>query len=400
VFINASDRDPVYWNGDEAQVCQPLPGWPTDGRCLTLRAHKNFLFAIGFISEGTQRVRWSDAAAAGEVPSTWAPGLDNLAGFLDLAPLSSPCIEGATLRDSFIVYKQESMWSFDFVGGNAVFAARKLFAEHGIAGANAVTRGIDDVHLFVGDEGDVFITDGVRVNSILDGRAQRDFYADFAQNDPRIFSAVTLAREKVGVIIYPRGGASRGNRALIYDFISQDIGYRDMPDVTCAAAGAALRDVGDVNQWDGAIGTWDEQTRAWGQDVFGQTLDDIMAGGDMGFVILSDPNADDFTTGPVRAQLEKSGLAFGNPQRRKMVTRLWPKVSGRIGDTLLFRVGGQDVTGGPVSLGPPVTFTIGQDTSVDTFVQGRFLSMEIVSEGGAPWRIGTIDVEYREVGLF
>jgi len=149
-YVNGSERDPVYWTGNTGVPCDVLPDWPGGGRCLALRAHKAFLFAIGMVSEGAQRVRWSDAAEAGAVPQSWAPAADNLAGFVDLAPLASACLDGLTLRDSFMVYKGESIWSLDFVGGNAVFAARKVFSEHGIASTHAVTGGVDDVHLFAG----------------------------------------------------------------------------------------------------------------------------------------------------------------------------------------------------------------------------------------------------------
>ena len=397
-YINASDRDPVFWAGDPLVVCQPLPDWPTDGRCVTLRAHKSFLFGIGFLSDGPQRVRWSDAAETGTVPQYWTPAADNFAGFIDLAPLSSPCIDGSTLRDSFVVFKQESMWSLDFVGGNTVFAARKMFAEHGVAGANAITRGIDDVLLFVGDDGDIYLTDGVRVSSVLDGRAQRTFYGDFSANQNRIFSAATLAREKTGFIIYPSANATAGDRALVLDFSSNDISFRQMPDVLCAAEGGALSPPGDENSWEFDTQAWEDDRTQWSQQSYTQTLDDLMVGGGGGFALVSDPTAQDFLSGPVVASLVKSGLGFGEPQARKMVTRIWPKVSGAAGDTIEFRVGGQENTGGPISLGPSVQYTIGQDGPIDTMVQGRFLSLNVSSNGGSLWRLGSIDVEYRVVG--
>ncbi len=50
------------------------------------------------------------------------------------------------------------------------------------------------------------------------------------------------------------------------------------------------------------------------------------------------------------------------------------------------------------SWSPPVTVEIGAAEPVDTFASGRFLALEISSLGGAPWRLGSIDVEYRELG--
>ena len=83
-----------------------------------------------------------------------------------------------------------------------------------------------------------------------------------------------------------------------------------------------------------------------------------------------------------------------------MITRVWPKVTGRSGDVLTFRLGGQETAVGPVTLGPRVTYTIGQETPVDTFVQGRFLSVNVESLGGAAWRMGSFDLEFREAGAF
>lgn len=402
-YINASDTGPFYWDGNPTNPCEELPGWPIGGRCIALRAHKNFLFAIGMLSEGGaagERIRWSDAAEAGTVPGTWEPAADNLAGFLDLAPLSSPCVDGRSLRDSFLIYKQEAIYSLDFIGGNAVFRSRKLFSEHGIAFANALTAGIDDVHIFVGSEGDVFITNGVEVRSLLDGKAQRAFFKDFTQNSEALFACATLAREKLAILAYPKAGSVVCNRALFVDLTTLQLGFRDMPDIYCMAEGQALEDVGLSNAWDGDNQPWDDDDSIWPEEVVGATLDDVIAGGSFGFVLVSDAGAENFVSGPVHSMAVKTGLALGNAQHRKLVTRIWPKVFGREGDTLTFRLGAQDITGGPISLIDPITFTIGQDTHLDCFLEGRFLAVQVASDGGAVWRMGSLDVEYKPTGAF
>lgn len=399
VYLNASSRDPVLWAGNPVVPAQPLPDWPAGGRCLSLRAHKNFLFGVGFVSEGDQRVRWSDAAAPGEAPQAWTPAADNLAGYIDLAPLWSPCREAETLRDDLLVYKEESIWGLRFVGGNAVFQARKLFSEHGIAQTGALCSGPNDEHLFVGDDGDVYLTDGTAVRSVLDGRAQRAFYADFtsAARDA-VFSCAALSREKLGLVVYPSASSTAGSLCLVYDFVGGDIGFREMPQVLCAAEGQALLDVGELNTWDGDPEAWQSDRTLWNEVAPASSVDDVVIGGAFGFRLISDPAAGDFVTGPVEALLGKSGIAFGDPQRRKLATRLWPKVTGAPGDVLRFRVGGQEVTGGPVSWAPEVAFTLGAPGPLDCFVEGRYLSLQVASSGGSPWRLGSLDVEFRGVG--
>ena len=186
----------------------------------------------------------------------------------------------------------------------------------------------------------------------------------------------------------------------MYDFTSGDIGFREMPNVLCAAEGPALTDVGNVNTWDGDPDAWLDDLTVWNYVVSAQTNNDILIGGDFGFALASDPQAIDFVTGPITARLEKHGIAFGDAEQYKMISRVWPKLVGRQGDVVTFRLGGQAITGGPVSWNAPVDFVIGSNNHLDVFVTGRYLSMELESVGGAQWRMGSIDVEWRKMGAW
>lgn len=396
--LNCSEVGPFYWDGDTNNVMKPLPGWPSGRKCNAIRAHKNFLFAIGMTDTGGNEVLWSDAAGPGEIPQTWAPAPDNLAGSVVLAPLFEPCMDALSMRDEFLIYKRQAIWAASFVGGQFVFAFREVFGEHGLAATNALTRGPDDQHLFVAAVGDVYITDGNQVRSVLDARAQRAFYADFTSEPNPVLAAVSLQREKLGVVIYPQQGSTTATQALLYDFVSGDIGFRDMPSVLCAESGRLLSEIGDRNRWDGADGDWDPSTTAWDETLSVQSNDDVLVGTVSGVFCISDPTGNDFATGPVQTRLSKLGLSFGSTQDRKQVKALWPKVTGRTGDTLTFRVTAQEHATGPVTLSEPLTYTIGQSDPLDVFLTGRYFGMEVTSLGGAPWRMGTIDVEYRGVG--
>jgi len=398
-YINASDRDPVYWAGDTARPCDVLPDWPVGGRCISLRAHRNFLFAIGMISEGEERVRWSDAAEAGQIPDSWTPRPDNFAGFLDLAPLSSPCFDGVTLKDVFLIYKGEAIYSLSFNGDPAsVFTARKIFSELGVIAPNAVLTGPDDNHLFVGNDGDVYMTEGVFMKSVLDGRAQREFYRSLSSSGEAIFATAMLMREKLGLISYPISEEGTPGRLLAFDFSSGDIGFRDLPETYAMASGPALMPIGPGSEWDEDDEAWNDDTTAWNTRIELQTIEDVIIGSDLGTLTISSPTAKDFASGPVNAVLQKLGASFGDAEARKQIRRVWPKVTGRDGDVLTFRVGGQEEANGDVFWGPPVNLTIGGSNQIDCIVQGRFMALEVSSKGGGPWRLGTIDVEYRGVG--
>ena len=392
VVINSSSKDPVYWNGLIGQICLPLPDWPIGGRCLAMRNHKNFLMAVGFISEGGQRLRWSDAAPAGELPSEWDPKPSNLAGFVDLAPLSDPIVDGLTMRDSFIAYKNDSTWSLDLVGGNEVFSVRQMFAEYGCAATNAVGRGPNDEHILVTSAGDIAITDGISFSSVLSGRAQRTFYQDFDGAAGSLYGVTTLMREKLGIVAYPSAGSAYADQMLYYDFDSGAISFRDADNVTCLATGRFLNDLGDANEWDGQVDSWNTIARTWNGDIRSTTVEDVILGLEDGFALLGG------SLSTRRVYLEKVGMAFGNPQSRKLVSRIWPKINGAPGDRVKFRLGGQEVAEGPTALTPAVDFVIGSNQPIDTFISGRYITMLVESDGIHQWRLGSFDLEYREQG--
>ncbi|MFT3973157.1 MAG: hypothetical protein QM699_06830 [Amaricoccus sp.] len=399
VIINCTTERPVYWPGTPASKCLPLPGWPNTWRCMSIRPHEQFLFAVGMLNEaGFQRVRWSDAAEAGTMPQQWEATAENLAGFVDCLPSHSPCIDGHTCRDAFLVFKGQSIHEFVFVGGNTVFNARRLFTGVGLAGVNGVTDGPSDQLLFAGSDGDWYKTDGVQYASVLEGIAQQTFYSESDEDLLGKLASVTLSRLSISWLFYPMRGETIANRAICYTWATGEVSFRDMQPVFSAASGRLLSDATLQNSWDGAVGVWNTDRNVWNYSLSGSTGEDVIAGVD-GASLLAFENSD-IEANPLPGYAIKQGLAFGDAQRRKMVKAIWPKVRGALGDQILIRAGGQETTNGPVTWSDAQPYVIGSGLPVETFVEGRYLALEVSSENGSPWALGTIDVEFRGLGLW
>ena len=150
--------------------------------------------------------------------------------------------------------------------------------------------------------------------------------------------------------------------------------------------------MGDANEWDGDPEAWDSDTSAWNQSINARTVEDVLIGTTTGVKLFEAAEAD------LHVQLEKTSLRFGNPKRRSMIDRVWPKIVGRAGDVVTFRFGGQETADGPTTLGPAVDYVIGSGIPIDTFIQGRYLTMLIDSFPTSRWRLGSIDIESRELG--
>lgn len=397
VIINDSVSGPFYWSGDPGDPAAVLPGWPGGWRCMAMRSFRGFLFAIGRLDMGgIQRVSWSDAAEAGTLPGAWEPAADNFAGFVDLLPASSPCIDGFSLRDDFLVFKGESVHAFTFIGGNDVFAVRKRWSDVGIAGVSGWCRGPNERALFFGSDGDIYRTDGLNYASILDGMCQRSYYAESDPDQLRRVRAATLYRIGVSILAFPTQGAARADRALLFNWATGEIGWRDMPAISALASGRYLQAAAD-NTWNGDAEQWRRDGAPWDFELAAATGDDVIGASVAGFWLMSGTNA---ATVVLDAYAEKQAIAFGDAQTRKLVSRVWPKFVGDEGDVINIRVGGQETAGGAIEWSDPLDFVIGQGLPIDVLVEGRFMALQLTAQGGAPWRLGTIDVEFKGAGLW
>ena len=388
VVINASTRAPVYWNGDPGVPCAELPGWDVNWQCMAMRSHKQFLIAIGMTDVGgMQRVRWSDAAEAGQVPAEWEPAADNLAGWVDLVPTSSPCIDGFTLRDSFYVFKGVTVHALDFVGGNAVFQARKVFENTGIAGANGWAIGQNDMAIYIGSDGDIYRTDGVDYASILDRKAQELFYSELDESLLTKLAGASLTRLNQSWLCYPEAGAENATKALIFDWSTGAFGWRQLPHVWCLAEGRVLEGAATaLNTWDSDEAEWNSDQTLWNFEIQTMTRDDLLGGTDgPKLLAMNDGTTWDDGSG-VEAFAQKLGLAFGNPQKQKLVSRVWPKLRGSDGDLVKLRIGGQETPDGAVQWTAEVDAPIGDGVRCDAFASGRYLALEFSSSAATRGR--------------
>ena len=60
---------------------------------------------------------------------------------MDLAEGYDPIVDGLSLRDTFIIYKQASVWRMDYVGGTYVMRFSKVLGTSGAMNRNCVGRG-------------------------------------------------------------------------------------------------------------------------------------------------------------------------------------------------------------------------------------------------------------------
>jgi len=110
--------------------------------------------------------------------------------------------------------------------------------------------------------------------------------------------------------------------------------------------------------------------------------------------------ADDFDGVPVNAALRIERKSMGEPDRNKLIKRIFPKFEAAPGTVVNIRIGAADTPTAPETFTPTKLFTIGTDRHMDFTHQGRYFTFEFSSSHSDPWKLTGFDVEHRETGYF
>lgn len=385
VFVLNNGIDvPQYWGG--TGTLATLPGWDVSWRAASVRPFKNFLVALGMTKGSTKyphMVKVSSAASPGAIPSSWDaanPALDTLER--DLSETPDVLVDALPLGDALIIYKERSMYSMQFIGGNTRFKTQRLPGESGMLarGCAAVTP----VGHVVLTTGDVVVHAGQGVRSIVSGRMRRWL---FSQIDPtnykRCFVAVNTQKNEV-LICFPTPGESSCNKALTWNWTDDSIGVRDLLDVTHAATGQVSATAID-NTWVADANPWNTDYTSWTEDSLTPNDSRLIFAQQDRLVVLESGSG--FDGQPIAALLMRSGLDFGDGTKVKLCRGVRPRIDAPSGTRIMVEVGASMEPTTPPAYSAPAAFVVGRDVKVDAFAQGRYLAVRYSSTGLAPWRI-------------
>lgn len=391
VVLNQPNMPPMYWTGGLSNRVEYLPGWPVGTLAQLVRASRYHLFAFNLTDTNgsfPNGVLWSDAAEPGTIPPTWQITQANQAGSVELAAGGGAIMDAAVLRDAMIIYKETEVWAAQYVGGNQVYAFRKVLGMAGALSRNCVAS-YNGLHVVL-TSNDVMLFDGQQARSIIDKRNKRWLFNTMDSKHYKNSFVVYYAQRNEVWIVFPSAGNEVPNTALVYCGDSDSWGERDIV-TPCIGVGIVAENDGAA-AWDTITDTWESVSIEWDQSTYQVINETLLASVDGG---LTNVDAGITNNGAlISASLLKSGLALGSPQRKKLIRRLWPRMAGSAGTVVTLRAGGHDQPNGPISWAAPVSFTIGVDEKIDTFATGRYLAFEITSESEQPWAITGIDCEY------
>jgi hypothetical protein len=249
VLNNTVDVPQMWTDFDASQRLETLANWPDTLRCKFLRPWKNFLFAGNLTDNGVARpfsVRWSDAAAPGTAPSSWDPAdPTKLTGERDIAESDDSLIDAKEMGNIMVVYKQKSVYAFYYIyPNNDIFAHDKLFGK-GVLGRDCIQEfpkghavfGLDDIYIHNGTKGSAeSIVEAKLRNWIFNQIDSSNFFNCFTYAQPR--------RNEIA-FAFPEAGETLPTLALVWNWVTNGIGVRDLHKSPFIYPGAILVDVDD-----------------------------------------------------------------------------------------------------------------------------------------------------------
>ena len=397
-ILNAGDTSaPMAWSLNLANKFVDLSNWQAGCSCKSLRAYKNFLIALNVTKSGASypyMVKWSHPADPGSLPSSWdQTDATNQAGEADVADGYDAIIDGLQMRDSFIIYKENSTWRMDFIGGNYIFKFTKIFSKSGAMNKNCIGD-IDGSHIVL-TANDVIVHDGNTSKSILDKITRRWLFQNIdVDNVGKCFVFVNPFFNEA-YICYPSIGSSSCDKAIVYNYKDNTVSARDIPNANHAAYGAV--DNGLMGNWAQDNAPWASDLTLWNGGDFVPSTARVMLGSANVKLYLIDSSAA-YDAALPNAYMERRGLSFDAPESIKLIRGIRPRIVGNTGDTVLISVGASDDPYLDPVYQTTMTHVIGTTIANDCLVSGRYIAIKIATGTAYQFRLDSYDIDVQSGG--
>lgn len=404
VATNGVDKPQAWINPSAATKLVDLANWPSTARCASLRVFKQYLVALDITKSGTRYptlVKWSHPADPGTVPISWDetdPTRD--AGEQPLSESIGAVVDCVPLKDVNIIYKQDSVWGMQFIGGAFVFRFYKIFGDWGMPIRDCAVEFLSGRH-FVFTGSDLVVHDGNSVRSVASGKLRKMIRRISAPQLPTCHVVTNAGREEVW-FCYRQAldGGLAADTALVYNWSNETLTLRLLPGYRFVTAGRVDPPLEAGATWDTLSGSWDALTREWGSSALYPTLPRLFACGTEKLE-WSDGNL----TAALTWKLEREHLGVAmkstappDMSARKFVRRVWPRLQGSTGDVVKVSLGVAEGVAKATVWKIQKDYVIGTSEFIDCTLNGRTFAVRFESLSGKPVVYSGLDVDVQFVG--
>lgn len=407
-IINNGVDVPQRWAEiSDATKLDDLPNWPALTTARIIRPFKSFLFAFDITVNSVRsphKVKWSHSADPGTIPDSWDhTDATKDAGETELTDAARGFIVDAKqLGDLLLIYKQASIWGVQFTGGAFIFRFFSMFDGVGAFSKNCIAqvgqRGTPRHFVFTGD--DIIVHDGRTYDSVINRRLHRWLLDSLNPDTVNRAFCVTNYPERECWFCFPAGGADWPNTAFVWSWEDGAISIRELGETSFIGIGNVAEDTTPIVSWNSDSGMWDDDVTIWSSIVNTPNEQRLLQADPVNTKLYEVDTTEQFNSINMTAFVERKGLAVVGQDRnrepkvdysvRKLVTRMWPKLTG---GPIHIRVGGQDTVDDTVVWQAPQFFDPAVQRYIDFTVNHRLLAFRFESTDDVTWELEGYDLE-------
>lgn len=360
-----------------------------------MRSHKNFLFALQVDKDdgygmNPNSVVWSEPAEPWVEPTTWdVTDLSSITGQVELASTPGSIVDGLSLGDNFIIYKDTSIYNIAYTGGQYVWQVRDVSDTIGLFSQGTVVNVLGQ-HIFMSKD-DILATDGYQFKSIVTDKVRNKIFTEI---DSTLYS-MTFAVANYGKtevwFCYPTTGSSYINRAAIWNYKSNTWTFKDLPSVNFLNYGVIFNTATNV-KWDDDDLTWESDSTIWDENDYSQVVHKLLGATDTSIKMFDAGYTNDSAS--YDSYLERTGLILGNSSTMKRITAIYPRVEGEVD----IYVGQTMHQNDPYTWEGPFNIVPESDAQIRCRVTGRYHGIRFVFKGDYAHKILGYDIEYIDTG--
>ena len=395
VFNNHADVPQMMTSVNPGTLLEDLAGWTSVWKAKVIRSYKYFLVALNVTKSGAvykDMVKWSDAADSGTVPASWdETSATVLAGEKEISETEGEIVDGLHLRDEFFIYKTDSVFGMQHVGGTLVFNFRRLKDLPGLLSQNCAVN-FSGGHFCISGptERTIYINDGQSYTKI-GLEVKEGFFDSLDPVNYRNTFCIHLGKRSEIWVYFPSVGSTFCDRILIWNYQYNKWSFRDTPEVSAASIGVV--DITSTT-WASSIETWASITGTWDSAPFSPTNRSIVTTGTDG-ILYKHGDGNQFSGVNATCTLERTGMSLGENEYRVHINRIYPHASGGAFD---FYIGTQNSPNSSVTWEGPYSFDPSTDYKIDVSSTGMLHSVRFTSTSDVKWSLTGYDIAYKPAG--
>lgn len=355
-------------------------------KCRFLINFAGFLIVGGVYEDGIhfpQRVRWTQWRE----PFRWKNNSDGSgqAGYVNLSDGVDWIQNGAMLGNYLVIYKERSINTFAYVGGDEIFQQRPSITGIGLLAPGGLCN-LGDEHIFIGP-------DNIYSFDLMEPKIAGDDIAKefFRILDPGYTDNITSFFVEETTLLYfgftsINSEDHTNDMALIYNTDTKAWSIRELP---MTRFGYWSKNTDD--SWDNDEETWDSDDTTWDDSRDLQNSPTNLCGDKDGYIYQFGGQSKD--GGDISFFLESGLMSLGEPTLNKRLKRIQFMVS-REGDySMKVEIGTADNVDEPVIWRQTKYMSLSRTTPpwIDCDVTGRFFALRLSNEkADQPVRISGI----------